>query len=46
MDGAHLKGDFKGTILHAVAMDGNNQIVPLVHGICNKREWSYMDMVS
>nr|KAJ0216368.1 hypothetical protein LSAT_V11C300114420 [Lactuca sativa] len=45
MDGAHLKGDFKGTILHAVAMDGNNQIVPLVHGICNKREWSYMDML-
>nr|KAJ0215943.1 hypothetical protein LSAT_V11C300137550 [Lactuca sativa] len=24
MDGAHLKGYFKGTILHAVAMDGNN----------------------
>nr|KAJ0195675.1 hypothetical protein LSAT_V11C700383390 [Lactuca sativa] len=36
MDGAHLKGDFKGTILHAVAMDGNNQILPLVHGICKK----------
>nr|KAJ0191412.1 hypothetical protein LSAT_V11C800408660 [Lactuca sativa] len=37
MDGAHLKGDFKGTILHAVAMDGNNQIVPLAHGIWKKR---------
>ncbi|XP_023748615.2 protein FAR1-RELATED SEQUENCE 8-like [Lactuca sativa] len=36
MDGAHLKGAFKGTILHAVAMDGNNQILPLVHGICKK----------
>lgn len=36
MDGAHLKGDFKGTILHAVAMDGNNQILPLAHGICKK----------
>ncbi|CAI9274109.1 unnamed protein product [Lactuca saligna] len=34
MDGAHLMGDFKGTILHAVAMDGNNQILPLAHGIC------------
>ena len=34
MDGAHLKGDFKGTILHAVAMDGNNQILPLAYGIC------------
>ncbi|XP_023739446.1 uncharacterized protein LOC111887510 [Lactuca sativa] len=36
MDGAHLKGAFKGTILHAVAMDGNNQILPLAHGICKK----------
>nr|KAJ0224515.1 hypothetical protein LSAT_V11C100049030 [Lactuca sativa] len=36
MDGAHLKGDFKGTILHAVAMDGNHQILPLAHGICKK----------
>nr|KAJ0190380.1 hypothetical protein LSAT_V11C800453860 [Lactuca sativa] len=36
MDGAHLKGDFKGTILHTVAMDGNNQILPLAHGICKK----------
>ncbi|CAI9298273.1 unnamed protein product [Lactuca saligna] len=36
MDGAHLKGDFKGTILHAIAMDGNNQILPLAHGICKK----------
>ncbi|CAI9280984.1 unnamed protein product [Lactuca saligna] len=30
-------GDFKGTILHPITMDGNNQILPLVHGIC-KRE--------
>ncbi|XP_042756596.1 uncharacterized protein LOC111896233 [Lactuca sativa] len=36
MDGAYLKGDFKGTILHAVAMDRNNQILPLAHGICKK----------
>ncbi|XP_052627220.1 uncharacterized protein LOC111919448 [Lactuca sativa] len=30
-------GDFKGTILHVVAMDGNNQILPLAHGICKKK---------
>ncbi|KAL7599708.1 hypothetical protein Lser_V15G25819 [Lactuca serriola] len=36
MDGAHLKGDFKGTILHAITMDENNQIVPFAHGICKK----------
>nr|KAJ0191791.1 hypothetical protein LSAT_V11C800447320 [Lactuca sativa] len=29
-------GDFKGTILHAVAMDRNNHIVPLAHEICKK----------
>nr|KAJ0220118.1 hypothetical protein LSAT_V11C200067360 [Lactuca sativa] len=34
MDGAHLNGDFKGTILHAVAIDGNNQMGPLAHRIC------------
>nr|KAJ0223696.1 hypothetical protein LSAT_V11C200088650 [Lactuca sativa] len=37
MDGAHLKGAFKGTILHALAMDGNNQILPLAHRICKKK---------
>ncbi|CAI9290521.1 unnamed protein product [Lactuca saligna] len=37
MDGAHLKGDFKEIILHAVAMDGNNQILPLTHGICKNK---------
>nr|KAJ0195173.1 hypothetical protein LSAT_V11C700358690 [Lactuca sativa] len=36
MDGAHLKGDFKGTMLHAVAMDENNQIVPVANEICKK----------
>ncbi|XP_023755812.2 protein FAR-RED ELONGATED HYPOCOTYL 3-like [Lactuca sativa] len=36
MDGAHLKGNYKGTILHAVAMDGNNQILPIGYGICPK----------
>nr|KAJ0209570.1 hypothetical protein LSAT_V11C400169650 [Lactuca sativa] len=36
MDGAHLKGDFKGNILHAVDMDENNQILLLAHRICKK----------
>ncbi|GJZ46779.1 transposase, MuDR, MULE transposase domain protein [Tanacetum coccineum] len=33
-DAAHLKGLYKGTNLVAVAMDGNNQIVPIAFGIC------------
>nr|KAJ0196592.1 hypothetical protein LSAT_V11C700352910 [Lactuca sativa] len=37
IDGAHLKGGFKGTILDAIAMDWNNQIVPVVHRICKKK---------
>lgn len=43
LDGAHLKGDFKGTMLLAVAMDGNNQIMPLAYGICKSESlenWS------
>ncbi|CAI9280968.1 unnamed protein product [Lactuca saligna] len=36
MDGAHLKGIYKVTILHAIAMDGNNQILPIGYGICPK----------
>nr|GEX75449.1 transposase, MuDR, MULE transposase domain protein [Tanacetum cinerariifolium] len=34
IDAAHLKGLYKGTNLVAVAMDGNNQIVPVAFGIC------------
>ncbi|GJT07776.1 transposase, MuDR, MULE transposase domain protein [Tanacetum coccineum] len=34
IDAAHLKGIYKGTNLVAVAMDGNNQIVPIAFGIC------------
>ncbi|GKB79110.1 transposase, MuDR, MULE transposase domain protein [Tanacetum coccineum] len=33
IDVAHLKGLYKGTNLVAVAMDGNNQIVPIAFGI-------------
>ncbi|GJT78728.1 transposase, MuDR, MULE transposase domain protein [Tanacetum coccineum] len=34
IDVAHLKGLYKGTNLVAMAMDGNNQIVPNAFGIC------------
>nr|GEU57611.1 hypothetical protein [Tanacetum cinerariifolium] len=34
IDVAHLKGQYKGTNLIAVGMDGNNQIVLIAFGIC------------
>nr|GEZ17877.1 transposase, MuDR, MULE transposase domain protein [Tanacetum cinerariifolium] len=34
IDAAHLKGLYKGINLLAVAMDENNQIVPIAFGIC------------
>ncbi|GJU81226.1 transposase, MuDR, MULE transposase domain protein [Tanacetum coccineum] len=34
IDVSHLKGLYKGTNLVVVAMDGNNQIVPIAFGIC------------
>ncbi|GJU78408.1 transposase, MuDR, MULE transposase domain protein [Tanacetum coccineum] len=34
IDAAHLKGEYKGTNLVVVGMDGNNQIVPVAFGIC------------
>nr|GEV79836.1 transposase, MuDR, MULE transposase domain protein [Tanacetum cinerariifolium] len=34
IDATHLKGQYKGTNLIAVGMDGNNQIVPISFGIC------------
>ncbi|GJU47742.1 transposase, MuDR, MULE transposase domain protein [Tanacetum coccineum] len=34
IDAAHLKGQYKGTNLVAVGMDGKNQIVPITFGIC------------
>nr|GFA64178.1 transposase, MuDR, MULE transposase domain protein [Tanacetum cinerariifolium] len=33
-DAAHLKGQYKGTNLIAVGMDGNNQTVSIAFGIC------------
>ncbi|GJU52069.1 probable purine permease 11 [Tanacetum coccineum] len=35
IDGAHLKGEFFGIMYLAVAMDGNNQILPLAYGVGN-----------
>ena len=43
IDGAHLKGTYKGTNLLAVGMDGNNQIVPIATGVCQSESiesWS------
>ncbi|GKC31984.1 transposase, MuDR, MULE transposase domain protein [Tanacetum coccineum] len=34
IDATHLEGQYKGTNLVAVGMDGNNQIVPINFGIC------------
>ncbi|GJU85614.1 hypothetical protein Tco_1293160 [Tanacetum coccineum] len=42
IDAAHLKGLYKGTNLVAVAMDGNNQIVPIAFGICKGGEQSML----
>lgn len=33
IDGAHLKGSFKGTMFLAVGMDGNNNIFPIAFGV-------------
>nr|GFB13851.1 hypothetical protein [Tanacetum cinerariifolium] len=34
IDAVHLKGQYKGTNLVAMGMDGNNHIVPIAFGIC------------
>nr|GEV83456.1 transposase, MuDR, MULE transposase domain protein [Tanacetum cinerariifolium] len=45
IDEAHLKGTYEGTNLLAVGMDNNNQIVPIVTGVCQGGEsmeaWSF-----
>ena len=33
MDGAHLKGNYAGTMFLAVGMDANNQICPIAMGV-------------
>ncbi|GJT27356.1 hypothetical protein Tco_0907631 [Tanacetum coccineum] len=47
IDAAHLKGLYKGTNLVAVAMDGNNQIMPIAFGICKGETgpcWASVDV--
>nr|GEU70267.1 hypothetical protein [Tanacetum cinerariifolium] len=44
IDGAHLKGEFLGAMYLAVAMDGNNQILPLAYGVGKSetfRSWDW-----
>lgn len=44
IDGTHLKGNYGGILLSAVALDGNNEIFPLAYAVVNvedKETWSY-----
>ncbi|KAH9620048.1 hypothetical protein KSS87_016890 [Heliosperma pusillum] len=44
VDGAHLKGNYGGVLLFAVALDGNNEIFPIAVAIVdseNKESWCY-----
>nr|GEY75538.1 hypothetical protein [Tanacetum cinerariifolium] len=44
IDGAHLKGEFFGKMYLAVAMDSNNQILPLAYGVGKSetfRSWDW-----
>nr|GEU30595.1 hypothetical protein [Tanacetum cinerariifolium] len=44
IDSAHLKGEFLGTMYLAVAMDGNNQIMPLAYRVGKSkifRSWDW-----
>ncbi|XP_022154803.1 uncharacterized protein LOC111021969 [Momordica charantia] len=36
VDGAHLKGKYRGVLLTASSVDGNNQIYPLAFGVVDK----------
>ncbi|GKF48634.1 transposase, MuDR, MULE transposase domain protein, partial [Tanacetum coccineum] len=48
LDAAHLKGQYKGTNLIAVGVDGNNQNVPIAFGICKGETglcWSWWMVV-
>ncbi|KAL2933320.1 Protein FAR1-RELATED SEQUENCE 8, partial [Bienertia sinuspersici] len=43
-DGTHLSGYYKGVLLTAVGIDGNNEILPLAYGIVaseSSDSWSY-----
>ncbi|XP_023758779.1 uncharacterized protein LOC111907227 [Lactuca sativa] len=44
IDGGHLKGEFKDTVLLAVTMDGQNQIMLVAYSICKSEcteTWSW-----
>lgn len=44
VDGTHLKGNYGGVLLSAVAMDGNNEIFPLAYAVVSiedKDNWSF-----
>ncbi|XP_010672552.2 uncharacterized protein LOC104889107 [Beta vulgaris subsp. vulgaris] len=44
VDGCHLKGNYGGVLLSAVAMDGNNEIYPIAFAIVSvedKYNWSF-----
>nr|XP_017257309.1 PREDICTED: uncharacterized protein LOC108226826 [Daucus carota subsp. sativus] len=44
VDGTHLKGDYGGVLLSAVALDANNEIFPLAYAIVSaedKETWSW-----
>ncbi|XP_022880846.1 uncharacterized protein LOC111398126 [Olea europaea var. sylvestris] len=44
VDGSHLKGSYKGTLLLATAQDGNKQIYPLAWGIVDaetNKSWKW-----
>nr|GFA26236.1 hypothetical protein [Tanacetum cinerariifolium] len=45
-DGAHLKGEFLGTMYLAVAMDGNNQILPLAYGVGKSETFRSWDCIA
>ncbi|XP_021767519.1 uncharacterized protein LOC110731908 [Chenopodium quinoa] len=38
VDGAHLKGNYGGVLLFAVALDGNNEIFPIAWAIVGKED--------
>ncbi|XP_056695145.1 uncharacterized protein [Spinacia oleracea] len=44
IDGAHLSGTYKGQMLTAIAIDGNNEIFPIAYGIVDGETgdtWAY-----
>ena len=44
VDGTHLKGNYGGILLSAVALDANNEIFPLAYAVViveDKKDWSW-----